>query len=259
MAIIRHGKSRRNKNLTRTAHRITARRHSTIGFRTHGPTEPGGPTKRIPSGALFSCEPPLWKEYDQNAKDDQGAIAAAAAALLLVGGGGTFMSWNDNVTQPDQGIAAGNLALKEGEAGTWTLNTVPVGTNIDAVKVVPGDTLVFTQAVTYTTEGDDLKATLKITPGAITPVNNDEGSADSNLATQLFNKAEISLGETLPGGVTNVDATTYEFEENTTGTVNATVTIDFPFEGSTNDSQLGKVNLSGMALALTQTDANPAI
>lgn len=133
-------------------------------------------------------------------KMTKGAIAAAAAALLLVGGGGTFMSWNDNVTQPDQGIAAGNLALKEGEAGTWTLNTVPVGTNIDAVKVVPGDTLVFTQAITYTTEGDDLEATLKLTPGAITPVNNDEGSADSNLATQLFNKAEISLGETLPGG-----------------------------------------------------------
>ncbi|BAC17998.1 hypothetical protein [Corynebacterium efficiens YS-314] len=163
----------------------------------------GFPAERFPA-----ADPRCGRKTIKMQKMTKGAIAAAAAALLLVGGGGTFMSWNDEVTQSDQAIAAGNLALSAAD-GKWTLNGQDVvDNNVNAVKVVPGDTLVFTQQISYETSGDNLSATLTLTPGSITGATAD--AADAALATELNDTTTIDLGE-LPTSITG-SGNTYTFE-----------------------------------------------
>ncbi|MDI3329714.1 MAG: alternate-type signal peptide domain-containing protein [Micrococcus sp.] len=87
-----------------------------------------------------------------------GAILTGLGVALLLGGGGTLAVWNAEATSETGTIAAGNLDLKA-EAGTWRNGT---GKKIDVTsyKIVPGETLTYTQPVTVTLSGDRMVAKL---------------------------------------------------------------------------------------------------
>lgn len=91
----------------------------------------------------------------------KGAAVAGLGVALLLGGGGTLAYWNAEV-QTDAGqIVAGDLDLTAA-AGSWTSNLRTSPINISTYKVVPGETLTYTQPLTVTLEGDKLAATLTV-------------------------------------------------------------------------------------------------
>src|SRR5215210_1071695 len=90
-------------------------------------------------------QPPVTKEAIMN-KLFKGSIAGAAGIALLLGGAGTFALWNSNTTVSTPSINSGVLSIAANTAGVWKAAD---GTQIDPLtyKIVPGQTLTFTQAL----------------------------------------------------------------------------------------------------------------
>jgi alternate signal-mediated exported protein len=98
-------------------------------------------------------------------KMTKGAIVTGLGVALLLGGGGTLAVWNDTAESTAGTIASGNLDLTA-KPGQWTDGAgkkITVGTEGGSYKVVPGETLTYTQEVNPTLDGDKLEATLKVT------------------------------------------------------------------------------------------------
>lgn len=184
----------------------------------------------------------------------KGAIAAGAATILLLGGAGTFMEWNQEDTiGGDSAINSGLLTLDTTAAGNWTLNGAAA--DISAIEIVPGDVLQFVQPVVINAEGDNIEGVLSLVDGSITAA--DANAASEELAAALtsgatFNFAEASVGLTGPdtdGG--------FSFDGEGTYTADLVVNLDFGFDSVNGlEAQNGSVNLEGIQVAVTQTDAN---
>jgi alternate signal-mediated exported protein len=89
-------------------------------------------------------------------------VAAVAGVALLAGVGGSFASWSETESVVSGTITQGKLSLSSADGSHWesSLNPgVPI-TNVGDYRVVPGEVLTFTDTVTLTAEGDQLKATL---------------------------------------------------------------------------------------------------
>lgn len=176
-------------------------------------------------------------------KTTKGAIAAAIAAALLAGGAQTIASWNDSESVDAGTITAGQLSLEPVlESSQWVdTSTDEVITDIGEFRVVPGDNLVYTTQFTVRAEGDNLAATLAVDPSSIA------GGAT------LIDESDVTVTVLDAVGVALPTVT----EANDNAVITAQVTFDFPFEPATNDSQTDTLDLSGLSLVLTQTDATP--
>lgn len=171
-------------------------------------------------------------------KSTKGAVAAGAAAVLLLGGAGTLAYWNAEGDIAGGSIESGELKLTAADTGSWTLNSAPVA-DISAVLVVPGDELEYTGTWTIVATGDNLQADLTVT----NPTSSG-GLAPFVTVTPAF----------------TVDAATVTSitDANDGDTLAATVDVDFPFGGAVdNASQAQTLDLTGVSVTLTQTDATP--
>jgi len=107
----------------------------------------------------------------------KGSIAGAAGIALLLGGAGTFALWNDTAAASGGTVQSGNLSVVlngtsawkdiSPDAATTTWSPVVVGTT-PADRLVPGDTVTYTQKVDVTATGKNLKANLSFDPSTIT-------------------------------------------------------------------------------------------
>lgn len=182
-----------------------------------------------------------------------GAIATAAGVALLMGGAGTFAYWNSSATPAASTITAGNLAVADsGSAAVWKSGNTVI--NPATYKAVPGDVLTYTKTMNITATGDNLVATLGLTPGSIAGATS--GAADVALANALTQSAVLTATGT---GITAVTGSpnTFTVAAGTAGVsqaVTVTVTVTFPkgTAGQYNDAKTGAVNLSGLAVTLTQ-------
>ena len=181
------------------------------------------------------------------------AIATAVGTALLLGGAGTLASWNSSASINGGTVVAGNLAIASGATGVWKSGSTTI--DLSTYKIVPGDTLTYTDTVNVTATGDNLKAKLALTGGSIAAST--AASADVALASYLTSSAVVTAtpGAGIAAG-TGVDAGTYTITAATyvATPITLTVTITFPSgtAGSNNDSMLGSVNLSNVAVTLTQ-------
>lgn len=203
----------------------------------------------------------------------KGSIAGAAGIILLMGGAGSLAYWNDSATAgPASGsnsITAGTLTVTAVNAGSWTkgfynASNVLVGSvgavaNLSAVKVVPGNRLVYTQQFNVVGTGDDLYFTIGSTAGAVTAAS--VAAADVALAAQVNASGTTAFSVGSITGGTVVPATTpgtYKVSSNagTPSTITVTWTVDFPFGASAvNTAKLGAISLSQGAITLTQVAA----
>ena len=204
----------------------------------------------------------------------KGAIAGAAGIILLMGGAGSLAYWNDSANAgPGAGsnsITAGTLTITAANTGSWTKSfyngTTPTPvlvsgptavSNLSAVRVVPGNRLVYTQSFNVVASGDDLWFTIGSTTGAVTGAS----GADSALAAQINASGATAFSVASITGGTVVAATTpgtYKVSSNagTPATIAVTWTVDFPFGASAvNTAKLGAVSLSQGAITLTQVAA----
>ena len=203
----------------------------------------------------------------------KGAIAGAAGIVLLMGGAGSLAYWNDSANAgPAAGsnsITAGTLTITAANAGSWTKGfynaagtvvTAPAAVaSLSAVRIVPGNRLVYTQNFNVVGTGDDLYFTISSTAGAVTGAT--AGAADVALAAQINASGTTAFSIASITGGTVVPATTpgtYKVSSNagTPSTIAVTWTVDFPFGATAvNTAKTGAVSLSQGSITLTQVAA----
>lgn len=157
-------------------------------------------------------------------KMTKGAIATAAGVMLLIGGGGTLAVWNIEKNAAAGTVAAGDLNLVA-DTGVWTVNGQAGTINIDAYRIVPGDTLTYTQDVDITLEGN-ISATLAV----VQPSGANHGFAAYTYETSAvtLTKDGAPITGTLTAGVTDaVASVSFKFLPETAGRDSAGATYDF--------------------------------
>lgn len=203
----------------------------------------------------------------------KGAIAGGAGIILLMGGAGSLAYWNDTAnTGPATGansITAGTLTITAANAGSWTkgmYNNAGTQTvapaaiaSLAAVKVVPGNRLVYTQNFNISGTGDDLFFTIGKVDGAVTAASS--STQDVALRDAINNSAASTYALSTVSGGTVVASTTagvYKVSSNSgaNSTVTVTWTINIPFGASAdNSTKTGAVNLTQGSITLTQVAA----
>lgn len=186
----------------------------------------------------------------------KGTIAAGVGVVLLLGSGSTLAYWNAQADLGTAQIQSGNLALTANGTPTWqvkhTSGAVTAVPDITALRIVPGDQLIYTTNLTVTAQGQNLRFTAALANGAIQPTTAGK-AADVALASRLAQAATFTVNGA-PTAAINVDSNTAK-----TYPVVVTVTLTWPFGDTSspaldNPAKLGSVNLSGFAVTVTQTD-----
>jgi len=193
------------------------------------------------------------------------AIAGGVGIALLLGGAGTLATWNSSSNISGGTIVAGNLVVGTPAVGSWTVAHLVTGstttystavtTTLAAFRASPGDKLIYTTTVPLIVNGTNLVATLGLTPGAIagTP-----SAVPATLATNNAFAGFLTANTAVAMTGTGISGTAPAYVINgasgvaTTATVTATITFVSGAAGAENLAMLGSVDLSGMALALTQ-------
>lgn len=195
----------------------------------------------------------------------KGSIAGAVGVALLLGGAGTFASWNSSGSITSAVIKAGTLTVSDsGIAGTWknlSATGTPTISTISAFRIVPGDSISYTKTMNIAATGDNLTATLSLDPTAITPVTPGTialPTADDKLASFLAGTALVTASGSGITAITPVVGTpTFKIAPTNIGvtsTVTVVVTLKFAsgVAGAENAAMAGSVDLSKMAVLLTQ-------
>lgn len=200
-------------------------------------------------------------------KTTKGAIAVAAAVTLLLGTGGTLAYWNDSANLAGQtNITAGQLRVAQNGTPSWQIKhqngTATAVSDITAVRIVPGDQLIYTGSYNITAEGQDLAFTVGLAAGSIAATTS--SAADVALAGRLTAATTFSVN----GGAATTAGTTVTVAKPTgadngikTHTVSISATITWPFGDATspasdNPAKQGKVNLGQFAVTVTQVAGN---
>ena len=196
-------------------------------------------------------------------KITKATLAAGAGVALLIGTGGTLAFWNDSVSLGGASIAAGNLQLTQKGTPTWqiqhTSGAVSAVSDISALRIVPGDKLIYTGDYTITAQGDNLVFKADVANGAIAPAVAGN-AADVKLSERLTQSAVYTIN-----GVAGQTAT-IKHRDAASGTydVSIAVTLEWPFgtagDAAPNDNsaKLGKVSLSNFGVTATQLDSTTA-
>jgi alternate signal-mediated exported protein len=173
-----------------------------------------------------------------------GAVAGAAAVLLLLGGAGTFALWNSTANANASSVSSGTLSLATAGAGTWTDTTNGRSTTVSpaSILMVPGNSYTFTQPLTVTATGSDLRAELTYDDSKVT---GDAGLLAATVRTLQVSSPSAAITAS-PKANTFVVAPSA-----TASTVNVVFTISLPQAATT--GQNGTVNLSNLTFTLTQT------
>ncbi len=110
--------------------------------------------------------PATRREYRASNSRTKAIVAIAAGAVLLLGGGTTLAYWSTQATVNGGTVSSGDLNLTLVDTPTWSLTpeggaAAPVA-DIDAIDIVPGDTVTLEQDVILTLVGDNLVADLTV-------------------------------------------------------------------------------------------------
>jgi len=175
-------------------------------------------------------------------KTTKGAFAAGTAAVLLLGGTGTLAYWNATDTNDPGAIGSGRLALLN-ETGVWQLNGGVVA-DPTAVVLVPGDEVSFAGSYEIDAAGDNLQATVSVTGAS------EAGTLASHVTTtSTFTLDGVEL--------TGAEVVT---EEDDGELLAVAIDIDFPFGTVVDNTSQGlALDLTQIAVVLTQTDATPVV
>ncbi|WP_196395292.1 alternate-type signal peptide domain-containing protein [Arthrobacter terrae] len=163
----------------------------------------------------------------------KGAIATGVGVVLLVGGGGTLATWNQAQSASMGSIVSGDLNLEVNSAtngGKWT-NANSTVVDINTYRVVPGDTLTYTQDLLVTLTGDLMKAKLSVTNAG---VNAGFTAASVDVSPTALKDATaakpITSGDVLTASVNGhvvTASTTFTFKASTTGRDSANQRYNF--------------------------------
>ncbi|MBB5749540.1 alternate-type signal peptide domain-containing protein [Micrococcus sp. TA1] len=175
-------------------------------------------------------------------KMTKGAIVTGLGVALLLGGGGTLAVWNDSVKTDAGTIVSGDLNLEAVEGSAkWTTNVAgaPAIGEITDYRVVPGETLTFTQQLDIDLDGDHLDAMLTATGG-------------KNNAQNPFLDKNIVVSQVTVTDAKGKDMKADKLTEADSGIVTAKTTFTFKEETDGRDSVNAKYDFGGVQYVLTQ-------
>jgi alternate signal-mediated exported protein len=149
------------------------------------------------------------------------SLATTAGVALLLGGAGTLALWNDTAGINAGTVTSGVLDVTNASAGSWDKTIA---------KIVPGDTITYTDELQLTATGDNLKATVVSNIAAIT--NNITGATvtstivvtDSSDAVVTPAAGKYTLGG---GSYTATVTLTVTFPTSVSNQVGQDLTTDF--------------------------------
>ncbi|MGW8483481.1 alternate-type signal peptide domain-containing protein [Microbacterium sp. NPDC055903] len=163
----------------------------------------------------------------RDASRTKAIVAIAAGAVLLLGGGTTLAYWSTQQSLDAGTVTSGDLDLTIAAAApAWTLTpeggaAAPVA-DITTVRIVPGDTVTFTQTAELTLVGDNLHAELEaVLDGATlpagvtapTPVVTVAGGDPADLTVADDGAtATVTLTYTFPASTANRDLVNSAFD-----------------------------------------------
>ena len=154
----------------------------------------------------------------------KGTAAIAVGAALLLGGGGTLASWNASDSAAPGTVIAGDLNV-QAATGVWKDGS---GNAVDiaSYRVVPGDTLTYTQVLTVTLSGDKMAANIT---AAGTGASNGFTPANVTVSAPVLTAGTPSAVVTNPLTTSKtVTATiTFAFKSSTTGRTDVGATYNF--------------------------------
>lgn len=160
-------------------------------------------------------------------KMTKGAIVTAAGVMLLIGGGGTLAVWNVQQNAAVGTVAAGDLNLVAG-AGVWTVAGQAEAIDISTYRIVPGDTLTYTQNVDITLDGDNISANLTVVNAAGVNTGFTQGTYTTSPVTLAKDGAPIANPLDEDDDVTNaVASVSFDFLTTTAGRDSVDATYDF--------------------------------
>ena len=157
----------------------------------------------------------------------KGAAVAGLGVALLLGGAGTLAVWNDAAEADAGAIVAGDLEVTAAP-GEWTSNLSGTVADISTYRVIPGESLTYSQPLTVDLVGNELEATLVVTGAA---VNNGFTAANVEVSQPVLTN---TAGQVLPSTILTEDtpdevtaAVTFTFKSSTTGqdSVNASYDV----------------------------------
>ncbi|MGC3956101.1 MAG: alternate-type signal peptide domain-containing protein [Propionicimonas sp.] len=197
-------------------------------------------------------------------KTTKGVIATGVAVVLLLGGGGTLAYWNDSANLGGSNtITAGTLTVVANGTPTWrirhTSGAETAVADVSAVRIVPGDVLLYSVPATITAQGQNLRFQVGLAGGSVAAAGGN--AASTALAGRLTNSAVFAVTGATPVGASG---NTFEHKSNATGSYATTITatITWPFDGTPaqdNPAKTGSVNLANFALTVTQIDGSITI
>ena len=176
----------------------------------------------------------------------KGSIAGATGIALLMGGFGTYAVWSDSENLAENGVQSGQLNI-DTSAGTYDdANTGAADDWTASDKMVPGDTVTYTQAFTVKGDGKNLAGTIKLNTQAMSP----NGFAGSGSLTRTVDVVASGAGAT---SITKDNATEFSFSDPFgTATLTATVTYTFPSSVSGTSDQNKAATTPASTFTITQ-------
>lgn len=164
-------------------------------------------------------------------KSIKGALAASAAGVLLLGGAGSLAYWTADQDIEGGAINSGLLTLSAPVCADWAMDGGGTFTP-GSTEIVPGDALTKVCTLSLDAEGDNIGATLDIDDTALTSnALGDALTADATFTVDNAAYAPITA------------AGTYAVE--------ATITVDFPFDGPVSANPLDDDDNSTQNLVAT--------
>lgn len=179
-------------------------------------------------------------------KVTKATIAAAAAGVLLLGGAGTIARWQATEEINAGTVTTGQLTLTATAEGTWE-DTSADAANPTFVpttdRLVPGDTVVYSQIVTIGADGKNLKGALTV------------GDLASVVPVELAAHVTVTVAPKPTDPKLTVVDNVVSFAEPGNFDVPVTITVAFAegTENSTPNATMEKaVNLNALSLTLDQ-------
>lgn len=173
----------------------------------------------------------------------KGSIAGATGIALLMGGFGTYAVWSDSENLAENGVQSGQLNI-DTSAGTYDdANTGLAGDWTASDKMVPGDTVTYTQAFTVKGDGKNLAGTISYTEPSLTTTFSPNLTYSVDVTS---NSATVT--ETSP------NSNQFEFSDPFgTATLTAVVTYTLPGSTSGTTNQNKAATLPAAAFTITQS------
>ena len=174
-------------------------------------------------------------------KITKGTLALGAGLLLTIGGVGSLAFWQDQTSTGATTFTTGSLSIETG-AGNWKLNTVlvtdstssptPQQTALKALRIVPGDSLAWTQEYEVEQTGTGLYVALDVAIGGLTANPANPSTPVSSMLAASYTIAP-KAGQTIT--LTEIPTNSGTYRVVGSGTITVTTTLAWPF-GTTADT-----------------------